>query len=254
MLNHRFSTNVTIDTIFEWFLLSFLAGSVNAGGLLACGRFVSHVTGFATIAGVDSAHGFIGQSIATLTIPAFFLAGVIVSAYLTEMSGPQNRGTRFAIVMGLAAGCLGLAAFGGIFNLFGTFGAPAVLSSDYILLALLCGACGLQNAAITSVSGATIRTTHLTGLTTDLGIGIVRAEICKLSNGERQIERKANLLRVGTLFSFFLGSTTGAILYLKVGYYGFIFPMIIAVYAAYAAVRDQKRIASESLSTVKESA
>lgn len=254
MLTHRFSTNVTFDTVFEWFLLTFLAGSVNAGGLLACGRFVSHVTGFATLAGVDSAHGWFGHSIATLTIPAFFLGGVIVSAYLTEMAGPKNRGTRFALVMFLVATCLALAGLGGIFDLFGKFGTPAVLNNDYVLLALLCAACGLQNAAITSVSGATVRTTHLTGLTTDLGIGIVRAEVCDVSENEKRIERKANLLRLGTLVAFFLGSTAGAVLYLRAGYFGFFFPMAIAIYAAYAALRDQKRLEREATPAAKESA
>ena len=57
---------------------------------------------------------------------------------------------------------------------FGEFGEPLRLKRDYLLLALLCTASGLQNAVVSSLSGSIIRTTHLTGTTTDLGIGLIR--------------------------------------------------------------------------------
>ncbi|NDE13437.1 DUF1275 domain-containing protein [bacterium] len=36
-----------------WYNLAFTAGMINSGGFLACRRFVSHVTGFVTLSGVD---------------------------------------------------------------------------------------------------------------------------------------------------------------------------------------------------------
>ena len=240
MLTSRFSPEVDFDTAFHWFLLSLLAGSVNAGGMMACGTFVSHVTGFSTLAGMDVARGSFGHAIAVLSIPSYFLAGVVLSAYLTEVARPEKRRARFALVMVLVAVCLSLVSIGGAANLFGIFGAPTFLQHDYLMLALLCGACGLQNAVITSASGATIRTTHLTGLTTDLGIGIVRAEFCQASPEDKRRERKANLLRMGTVASFFIGSAVGAILFIQVGYYGFFFSAALALYAAYTASREKK--------------
>ena len=59
----------------------------------------------------------------------------------------------------VASACLGY------FHFFGEFGEEVRLKRDYFFLALLCAASGLQNAAITTASGATVRTTHLTGLT-----------------------------------------------------------------------------------------
>ena len=52
MFHHRIHDKVGYKTYLDWFLLAFLGGHVNAGGYLACHRFVSHVTGFATLAGV----------------------------------------------------------------------------------------------------------------------------------------------------------------------------------------------------------
>ncbi len=64
MFNHRMDQLPSNWVLFHWFLLSFNAGCINAGGFLATGRFVSHVTGFATFFGVDLAnreHGSVGE-------------------------------------------------------------------------------------------------------------------------------------------------------------------------------------------------
>ena len=57
---------------------------------------------------------------------------------------------------------------------FARFGEPFGRSSDYFLLGALCLICGIQNGTVSLVSKSVVRTTHLTGLTTDLGIGLVR--------------------------------------------------------------------------------
>ncbi len=239
MFNHRLSEPASLKTHLDWFLLSFLAGSVNTGGFLACGRFVSHVTGFATLTGVSLESGHFVEALGILTIPGYFLAGSMVAGYLTERNrSDKNHEHRYAPVMWLVAACLALATLGGALNLFGQFGAPEDLAHDYFLLALLCGACGLQNAAITSASGSTIRTTHLTGLTTDLGLGIIRAEVHYESAANRQAERKANLLRAGTILSFMTGSLIGAMIFSRLHFTGFLMPTLIAVYAAVTATKN----------------
>jgi uncharacterized membrane protein YoaK (UPF0700 family) len=96
----------------------------------------------------------------------------------------------------------------------------------------------LQNAALTSATGATIRTTHLTGITTDLGIGLIRAASLDDSDQRRRWEVKANFLRLGTITSFMIGSAVGADLYLVYGYAGFILPAMIALYAMLIAYFD----------------
>ena len=212
MFSHKLSENASFKTYVHWFILSFLAGNINTGGFLACGRFVSHVTGFATLAGISLKNGSVLETVGILSIPGYFLAGAMTSGYLTEKRRARSfNGEKYAPVLSLVALCMALATLGGVANFFGQFGEPANLAHDYFLLALLCGACGLQNAAITSASGSTVRTTHLTGLTTDLGLGIIRAEIHHAKPEERKQERKANLLRLGTIGSFVLGSFVGAL-------------------------------------------
>jgi uncharacterized membrane protein YoaK (UPF0700 family) len=137
--------------------------------------------------------------------------------------------------MALVAFFLFLATAGGQLHWFGAFGAPLKLKSDYLLLALLCSASGIQNALITSVSGGVVRTTHLTGITTDLGLGLVRT---LYQTGEEQRLRKEkqfNRLRVGTLFSFVAGSLIGAMAFLSFEYLGFLLPAMLASYMALAA-------------------
>ena len=238
MFSHKLNEKASFKTYADWFVLSFLAGNINAGGFLACGRFVSHVTGFATLAGISLKDGNLLETIGILSIPGYFLVGVMTSGYLTEKHRAiDSHGQKYVPVLWMVAVCMALAALGGVAHFFGQFGEPANLAHDYFLLALLCGACGLQNAAITSASGSTVRTTHLTGLTTDLGLGIIRAEVHPSTPERRAQERRGNLLRLGTIGSFMIGSFVGALFYSQFHYLGFLLPMVIALYASFVASR-----------------
>lgn len=141
---------------------------------MASHRFVTHLTGFATLFGVDLANQEWLAAMSMISVPLFFIGGVMVSAWLTERRISQGKSPHYATAMGLVTLCLFLAGLGGYLDWFGKFGGEPSVKGDYIFLALLCSASGLQNAIVTSYSGAAIRTTHLTGITTDLGIGLVR--------------------------------------------------------------------------------
>ena len=80
---------------------------------------------------------------------------------------------------------------------------------------------------ITTVSKAMIRTTHLTGITTDLGIGIVRVLNRKKLNYPMHDEFRSNLVRIGIIFFFGLGSAVGGFAFSHWGYKGFILPLVI---------------------------
>jgi uncharacterized membrane protein YoaK (UPF0700 family) len=243
MFIHKSHDKVDLKTYFDWFILAFLAGSVNAGGYLACHRFVSHVTGFATLAGVSIEQRDWVEAVGILAIPLYFLLGAMLSAYLTEKKfAVKVHGERFAPVMWIVALLLCVVAVGGTTGFFGSFGGPPNIKHNFILLACLCGACGLQNAAITSSSGFTIRTTHMTGLTTDLGIGLIRAEVHHLSEQHQREERLANALRFGTIFSFICGSVCAAFVFARWQYRGFYMPMFIALYTAWVARESEAKL------------
>jgi hypothetical protein len=111
-----------------------------------------------------------------------------------------------------------------------------------LLMCMLSVAMGLQNAMVTRLSGAVVRTTHMTGIVTDIGIEAVRLAFEVKDRSERQpLSRKiaalfamgsdmeARRLRLLTyiLFSFVLGALVGPIIYLQLGYWGAIGPTAV---------------------------
>lgn len=233
MFSHRFDQNVGKAVYLHWFLLSFNGGAINAGGFLATGRFVSHVTGFATLFGVDLSNDQVQAAFGILSVPLFFLLGAFIAGLLIDRPLYRGQKPHFDWVMGLSALCMFAAVTGGELFTFGVFGDSIGLKQNYALLVLLCLASGLQNAAITSSSGRSVRTTHLTGLTTDLGLGLSRIFTFDLKQGNLQAELRANFLRIGSIASFVLGSAVGSWVFLKLGYKGFILPGLISAYAAW---------------------
>ena len=234
MLNHRADHRRDNKIIFQWFLLSFNAGCINAGGFLATGRFVSHVTGFATLFGVDLIHDQPESALGILSVPIFFLMGSFIAGLLVDRPIYRRQKPHLDYVMGLSALCLLFAAGAGWIMKFGGLSGEVVRFNDlYLLLSLLCLACGLQNGAITSTSGSTVRTTHLTGLTTDLGLGLARLLTIRCSDLKYTREIYANHLRFGTILSFVIGSAIGCFLFVRSGYPGFLLSALIAFYIAW---------------------
>lgn len=213
----------------KWFLLTFVAGSVNAGGYLATHRFVTHVTGFATLFGVELASQKVWEGLGYLSVPLFFLLGAMTSAVFVDRKIQSHERPVYVIPLLLVTTCLLTAALGGYLGWFGIFGEVSPVRGDYVLMALLCLAMGTQNALITTISGNVVRTTHLTGVTTDLGIGLVRIIFPKKDGKPSPQEYQANLLRFGTIAFFALGSAVGAFLFQKVAYLGFLAPAFITL-------------------------
>lgn len=233
MFNHHANQDPKTSVVTHWFLMCSNAGIINAGGFLATGRFVSHVTGFATLFGVDLAQSEIQAAIGILSVPVFFLSGAFIAGLLIDRPIYKKKNPHFDYVMGLSAICLFLAAVGDRLFSFGNFGEVIQLKQVYVLLSLLCLACGLQNAAITSSSGFSVRTTHLTGLTTDLGLGLARLFIYARKEPTFEKEMRASRLRSGSIAAFSVGSAIGAYFFIKFGYRAFILPGLIASYAAW---------------------
>jgi uncharacterized membrane protein YoaK (UPF0700 family) len=233
MFNHRFDQNANNIVVLHWFLLSLNGGFINAGGFLATGRFVSHVTGFATLFGVDLSKSQVETAFGILSVPFFFLLGAFIAGTLIDRPIYKGKRPHFDWVMGLSSFALLLAATGGELLQFGSFGFSVPLEQSYVLLVLLCLASGLQNAAITSSSGKSVRTTHLTGLTTDLGLGLARVVTFDSKKEAHQAELRATYLRLGSIAAFVIGSALGAWFFLKLGYKGFLIPALINLYAAW---------------------
>lgn len=210
--------------IWVWWLLAFQAGAINAGGFIAAHRFVTHTTGFATHFGVELASAHWEAALGMVSVPAFFLLGAMITSYYVDL--PQRRGRRpnYRTPSALIFLTVGAATLLGELGVFGIFGESLILRRDYLFLMLLCLASGLQNALITNANGVVVRTTHLTGVTTDLAVGLVRAWLDR-SHHETRREHLANVARVGILAAFVLGSVLSAILFLRAEYLGFLLPV-----------------------------
>ena len=221
-------SHYTRGNVVVWLSLAFQAGSINAGALLACHKFVSHTTGLATSFGTEVGQGRWFTGLSLLSIPVFFLFGTMFSAFFVDRRIQHDKRPLYPIVMGFMLSLLVAVVGCGVGGYFGDFGEALDLTRDYALLAFLATACGLQNATITSTFGATVRTTHLTGLTTDLGIGLMRILTRSHRLNTRQNEGRANMMRIGIILSFSLGATVSAFFYLQFHYLGFLVPTVIA--------------------------
>jgi uncharacterized membrane protein YoaK (UPF0700 family) len=216
------------DNIVKWGILAFQGGSINAIGLLAGHRYVSHVTGFATSAAVEFSEGKWWNSISMLSVPCFFLLGAIISGFFIDLRVLRRRRPGYEIVLFMIFAILLFAFAGSVLGFFGKFGNDFDLDDHYSLLVLLSLSCGLQNAVITTASGSIIRTTHLTGITTDLGVGITRL-FFSFRGGHPNLEelhreQAAFWMRLGIITSFILGSFATATLVLRFEYYGLALP------------------------------
>lgn len=89
-------------------------------------------------------------------------------------------------------------------------------------------ACGLQNALATTYSDAVIRTTHVTGIFTDLGIMLGR-----LIKGEALDRRKAKLFLI-IIMAFIFGGTLGTFLYAEYEFMALMLPAAICFFIATA--------------------
>lgn len=206
--------------------MAFQAGVLNIGGFMACHRFVSHITGFATYLGYELNQKDSSHAMGMLAVPLFFLIGAMISGFLVDIRLKLNKKPKYYLSFGFIFFLILIIFFGGISGQFGIFGEPLNAPTDYALLVLLCLTCGIQNGSITSVSRSVIRTTHLTGITTDLGIGLARLISSKQLNESMDNEKKAILMRIGIIVFFGLGSVLGGFTFDKFEYQGFLLPVM----------------------------
>lgn len=214
----------TRGNMLLWMLMAFQAGLINMGGFMAFHRFVSHVTGFSAFFGKEISEGHYGPALGTLAVPALFLLGAMISGELVDLRMQLNRQPRYYVVFGIIFLLVLSAALGGGLGYFGEFGEPFERGRNYFPLALLCLACGIQNGTVATVSRSVVRTTHLTGVTTDLGIGLVRIFHRKLEHTPLAEEGRANLMRVGIILFFGVGSVAGGFAFARFNYGGFFLP------------------------------
>ncbi len=223
--------------------LSWIGGYTNVIALLSCHTLVSHVTGTTTWFGEAVAvgdwytAGFLAFLLGTFTF------GAALSAVMTE--GARRRGVRSKYILPLAVEALLLAVFAIGLEFLISGRVESTHASAWWLVGAASMAMGMQNATITRISGSVVRTTHLTGVLTDLGIeGVQYAYWWRDMLRSKRAGRSGRLLRVSSrhptmlrllllasIFgSFLFGVVAGALLYGKWPSYAMIGPISFVLF------------------------
>jgi uncharacterized membrane protein YoaK (UPF0700 family) len=195
-------------------VLTFVAGATNAGGFLAVGSYTSHMTGIVSSVADDLVLGNITLALAGIVCLLAFVAGAMCTAVLVNWGLRQQLRSSYSLPLLLESGAL---------LVFGLFGAAIAAWSQLfvpVTVVLLCFIMGLQNAVITKISKAEIRTTHITGLVTDLGIELGKLLYMNRSHPGTPVRANRQRLRVHLVLvlGFFLGGLMGALGFKYWGY------------------------------------
>ena len=210
---HRIAS---VDRLFG-LLLAFNAGAVNAGGLLVVHMYTSHMSGFASqladglvLANLPLVLGALGALLA-------FLTGASTSAVIVHWALQHHLRSAYAMPLMLEAALM---------LVFGLLGAitltwPTVFAVPLTVL-LLSYIMGLQNGLSSIMSRGKMRTTHMTGNVTDLGLELGRL----VYRNQRDIpapervlaNRPALMLHGGLLGMFIVGGVVGAAGFKYVGF------------------------------------
>jgi len=202
------------------YVLAFVAGAVNAGGLLAIGQYTSHMTGIVSGMADNVALGEIGLALGALAAWMAFVLGAAVTALLINWARRSQLRSQYALSLLVEAALLLLFGLAGV-NLAAM---RHILAPVTVLL--LCFIMGLQNAIITKVSGAIIRTTHVTGLCTDMGIELGKLFYYNRRHLPGQVvyaNRDKLKLHASLIACFFTGGVSGALGFKHIGYSATIF-------------------------------
>ncbi|KKB12354.1 transmembrane protein [Devosia geojensis] len=200
--------SVKIDIGLATFLAA-AAGAINAAGFHAMGFFSANMTG-----NVSSLSDFaaLGQwTLASLLagLLAAYIVGAFCSALLIEVGRRRNVHGIYAYSI-ISEGVL-LAVLGTADLLL-----PGIHSGP-ILIVGLSFLMGLQNATTTRISNARVRTTHVSGMATDIGVELAVLLGGARDNDDRGVVRSRFALHLSTLGAFLVGGIVGVLAYIAMG-------------------------------------
>lgn len=197
------------------FLLALIAGFVNAIGLLGFShQSISHLSGTATMVGTAIANIQVHQVLHLAMILCSFMGGAVISGFYLR-SGALKLGRNYSRLLLLEAGFLLMTLY-------------FLTNDSFYGHYLASAACGLQNALVTTFSGAVVRTTHVTGIFTDLGL-MIGAKL----RGEAFDKRKASLFLL-IISGFVSGGVIGAYAFNTLQFNALFFPVTACIVLAFS--------------------
>lgn len=205
MLRHKGKRRTFVHNLKLASMLSFVAGIVNITGVLCIKVLTTNVTGhFAYFAEEISLRHY-GMAVFFLLFIFSFLAGSFTSNFLAELAIKKKLQMIYAAPM--IAEIIGLATIGLVYY------NDDLRRSDTLVIA--CGllfAMGIQNSLVTKASQSVVRTTHLTGLFTDLGIELSQLFFYKEKGAFKKLSKNI-YLKLAIIGFFFAGCVSGGLVY-----------------------------------------
>lgn len=180
-------------------LLAFNAGAINAGGFLVVGMYTSHMTGFAAMISDMLVLGSFTVAIGATGALLAFLAGAACTAVLVNWARQNHLRSEYALPLLLEAGLL---------LVFGLLGATLNRQTPFavpLTVLVLAFTMGLQNALVSKISASQIRTTHMTGVITDMGIELGKLFYWNQGARPPELQVRANRIKL-RLYAMLLGA------------------------------------------------
>ncbi|MCC7011059.1 MAG: DUF1275 family protein [Planctomycetes bacterium] len=151
--------------------LAWIAGYTNIISMLGLGMVTSHVSGTATSLGSGLVEGNLELVVHATLLLGSFLAGAAASGVAEQLAARLKWRSVYALPITLEFVLLALFALGLELH---NHEPPRTVASLYWITACAASAMGVQNATITRISSGVVRTTHVTGVLTDIGLDGVR--------------------------------------------------------------------------------
>ncbi|MDX2131758.1 MAG: DUF1275 family protein [Planctomycetota bacterium] len=159
---HSFQQQARLAVTLAW-----VSGYTNLIAVLALGTAISHISGTTSMLGRDVVEGKWALAALAGFLLVTFLCGAVLSGLLTEHARRRGWESIYVTPMLVEAVLLGLFAIGVEVREGSVLTGP---SGTYLLGGIASCAMGLQNATITRISNGVVRTTHVTGVLTDVGL------------------------------------------------------------------------------------
>lgn len=151
-------------------VLAFVAGTVNSVGFLGFGQFVSHVSGHATFAAVAYSKHYYLLALTSFSALFLFILGAAFTALLLRGKTIDDHNVSIFLPLFVEAILLSYVILGSFYytDLQLTYNSYGHANYYFVLSFAM----GVQNAVLRKKQGSHVRTTHMTGTATDIGVAI----------------------------------------------------------------------------------
>lgn len=188
---------------------AFSAGMVNVVSVIVFFSFTSNVTGhYAILAQEISRGNWYQASVVVIWIALFLFGNFTSNLFIIHGGNKSGKLLAHAMPLILEILCLFFVAFY-LQNYY-----SESLNETEVLVGVMLYSMGLQNGLTASISNSVVKTTHLTGLTTDLGIFFSMLTKKEFRNDRKVIEKGQLLLTI--MICYMIGGVISGVIYYEI--------------------------------------